>query len=209
MSRASAPLPDSLAPMEFAEERYPFDSPAWVFEIKYDGYRVLATTGKDARLTTRRGANATAWFAEVVESLKTLPAGCVIDGEVAVLDDLGRSDFEQLQMRARARRWRGGLPLVTFCAFDLLVHRGKDCRAWPLIERKEALAELLANQPPAILYVKHVVGEGNWLFERVLALELEGMVAKRLDSTYSSGERTRNWLKIKRPGAVPAERFRR
>ena len=94
--------------MEFAEERYPFDSPSWIFEIKYDGYRVLATTSKDARLTTRRGANATAWFAEVVESLKTLPSGYLIDGEVAVLDDLGRSDFEQLQTRARARRWREG-----------------------------------------------------------------------------------------------------
>ena len=57
--------------------------------------------------------------------------------------------------------------------------------------------------------MQHVVGEGNWLFERVLALELEGIVAKRLDSTYKSGERTREWLKIKRPGAVPPERFRR
>ena len=70
---------------------------------------------------------------------------------MAVLDDLGRSNFELLQDRARARRWREGLPFVTSCAFDLLVHRGKDCRGWPLIERKEALAELLADQPPAIL----------------------------------------------------------
>src|SRR6187431_2404743 len=117
---------DPLAPMEFEEERHPFDHPDWLFEIKYDGYRVLATTGEEARLTTRRGANATAWFPEVAESLKTLPSGCVIDGEVAVLDDMGRSSFDQLQTRARARRWREDLPFVTYCAFDLLVHRGVD-----------------------------------------------------------------------------------
>ena len=195
--------------MEFAEARYPFDGPEWVFELKYDGYRVLGSTGQEARLKTRRGAEATTWFPEVTESLKRLDDGFVIDGEMAVLDDLGRSNFELLQDRARARRWRDGLPFVTYCVFDLLMHRGADCRGWPLIERKEALRELLADQPDAILYVQHVVGDGKWLFEHVLALELEGMIAKRLDSVYKSGERTREWLKIKRPGAVPAERFRR
>jgi bifunctional non-homologous end joining protein LigD len=191
---------EQLAPMQFEEERYPFDDPGWLFEIKYDGHRILASTGKGARLTTRRGADATAWFPEVVDSLRTLQRGCVIDGEITVLDDMGRSDLGQLQARAKARRRREGLPFVTFCAFDLLVHRGQDGRGWPLKARKEALGRVLADKPAAIRYVQHVIGEGKWLFDQVLALELEGMVAKRVDSVYKSGERTRDWLKIKRPG---------
>ena len=189
---------EPLAPMELEEERYPFNDPEWLFEIKYDGYRVLASTGKEARLTTRRGADATAWFPEIAESLQKLPRGYVIDGELTVLDDMGRSDFEQLQARAQARRRREGLPFVTLCAFDLLVHRGKDGREWPLKARKEVLGRVLADMPPAIRYVHHVVGEGKWLFDQVLEMQLEGMVAKRLDSIYRSGKRTREWLKIKR-----------
>jgi len=194
---------DILAPMQFDEERYPFDDPDWLFEIKYDGYRALASTGKEARLTTRRGADATAWFPEVADSLQQLPRGHVMDGEITVLDDMGRSDFEQLQSRAKARRRREGLPFVTFCAFDLLVHRGKDGRGWPLKARKEALGRVLADKPAAIRCVQHVVGQGKWLFDQVLELQLEGMVAKRLDSVYRSGERTRDWLKIKRQEMVP------
>ena len=189
---------DPLAPMEFEEERHPFDHPDWLFEIKYDGYRVLASTGKEARLTTRRGADATAWFPEVGESLQKLPPGHVIDGEITVLDDMGRSNFQQVQTRAKARRRQEGLSFVTFCAFDLLVHRGKDGRGWPLKARKEALGRVLAPKPSAIRYVEHVVGKGKWLFDQVLEWQLEGMVAKRLDSIYRSGERTRDWLKIKR-----------
>jgi bifunctional non-homologous end joining protein LigD len=130
--------------------------------------------------------------------LQKLSPGCVIDGEIAVLDDMGRSDFQQVQTRAKARQRREGLSFVTFCAFDFLVHRGKDGRGWPLKARKEALGEVLAPKPPAIRYVEHVVGKGKWLFDQVLDLQLEGMVAKRLDSIYRSGERTRDWLKIKR-----------
>lgn len=190
---------EHLTPMHFEEERYPFDDPDWLFEIKYDGYRVLASTGTEARLMTRRGADATAWFPEVADSLRKLPRGSVIDGEIAVLDDMGRSDFEQLEMRTRARRRREGLPFVTLCAFDALVHRGKDARGWPLQARKEVLGRMLGEKPAAIRYVQHVMGQGEWLFGQILELELEGMVAKRVDSVYRSGERTREWLKIKRP----------
>ena len=190
---------EQLAPMQFEEERHPFDDSAWLFEIKYDGHRVLASTGKEARLTTRRGVDATAWFPEVVDSLRKVPRGHVIDGEITVLDDMGRSDIEQLRTRAKARRRREGLPFVTFCAFDLLVHRGNDGRGWPLKASKDALGRVLADRCPAIRYVQHVVGAGKRLFDHVLALELEGMVAKRVDSVYQSGERTRDWLEIRRP----------
>ena len=120
---------------------------------------------------------------------------------MAVLDELGRSNFELLQDRARARRWRDDLPS------HLLRVRPAD--ASPLIERKQALAELLADKPLVILCVQHVVGEGKWLFEHVLALELEGMVAMRLASVYKSGERPGDWLKIKGQAQCRRSGFRR
>lgn len=88
------------------------------------------------------------------------------------------------------------------------MHAGRDIRTKPLAERKQVLRELLRRTLPSILYVEHIVGEGRWLFDQVLALQLEGMVAKRLDSPYRSGVRTADWLKVKRKGAVPAQRFK-
>ena len=205
----SSPTLAVLEPMEFGAARRAFDDPNWGFEIKYDGYRALSCTGPHAQLKTRRGTDASERFEEVVRSLRALRGGNVIDGEVAVLDETGRSDFEALQARARAKGWRRGLPLVVYCAFDLLVYCGRDVRGKPLVERKTALRRLLRGSLPSLLYVERIVGEGRWLFEHVLTLKLEGMVAKRLDSLYLSGQRTSDWLKVKRQGAVPVERLRR
>ncbi len=102
--------------------------PGWHFEIKYDGYRLLASTGAAPQLKSRNGANATIWFPELVEALAALPAGSIIDGEVCVLDDIGRSDFERLHARARRKGWYRGADPVAYCVFDLLVGKGKDLR---------------------------------------------------------------------------------
>lgn len=206
----SAPPFGSLSPMLLADGRYPFSDPAWLFELKHDGYRVLASVDAGvARLRTRNGADCTGWFPEVASSLAEIGGGPhILDGEVCVLDDLGRSDFERLQDRARRRRYVLGGDEVVYCAFDLLVHAGKDVMAEP-VERRKALLEKIVAGRPSLLYVGHVEGEGEWLYQQALALRLEGIVAKRKGSTYQPGARSRDWLKIKRPGAVPAERFRR
>lgn len=132
----------------------------WLWEIKLDGYRVLAATGTP-QLKTKGGADATSWFPEIAAALATLPAGSILDGEVCVLDDIGRSDFERLQTRARRRGLRPGDDTVVYCVFDLLVNRGRDLRELPVEKRKAALRKLLAGESPGLLYVQDVE-DGAW-----------------------------------------------
>lgn len=179
-----APAFDALAPMLLGEVKKPFSDPAWAFELKFDGYRLMAEVdGGRVRLKSRNGADATKWFPEVVEGLATLKGGRhVFDGEVAVLDEIGRSDFERLHARARMRGYKPGADAVVFCAFDVLVAGGRDVTGHPLAKRKPRLERLLVSQPGSTLNVGHVVGDGDWLYRQAFDLKLEGIVAKRLDS---------------------------
>ena len=134
----------------------------------------------------------------------------MLDGEVCVLDEIGRADFQRLQARARLRGYRAGCDPVVFCAFDLLVLAGQDIRSLPLHARKAQLKRLLRKRMPSVLLVTNVPGEeGTWLYQRMVDLQAEGIVSKRLDSVYLSGQRSSAWVRIKQPGAVPAQRFKR
>lgn len=203
-----APSLSDLSPMLLGEVRRPFSDPAFGYEIKFDGYRVLASAGAEGvKLKSRNGADASRWFPEITSTLKAVAGRqLILDGEVCVLDDIGRSDFDRLHARARKRGPDAGEPVV-YCVFDILVMRGKSVMDKPLIARKKLLAPLRGL--PGVLVVDQVPGEGEALYQYVLALKLEGLVAKRLDSPYRPGVRSMDWLKIKRPGAVPAKRFDR
>jgi len=188
------------------------DETGWIYELKYDGYRMLAEFGGGTcRLKTRNGADASKWFPEVCQSLAAIPGGPYItDGEVCVLDEYGRSDFDALQDRARRRRWYDGAQPVAYLIFDLLVDRGADITGRPLAKRKAALDRLLKAPLPNLLKVGYFEEGARRLFdEAVVPLKLEGLVAKRLTSTYQPGVRSSDWVKVKRKGAVPVERFRR
>lgn len=191
------------------ERQDAFDDPAWLFELKYDGYRLLAETGGRLRFQTRNGHEATAWFPELHKPLLAVGGRHVLDGEVCVMDDMGRPHFERLHARAARRGWRKGDALVTFCVFDILVLAGKSVMRWPLEERKAMLMDLLGTSLPSILPVQHIEGEGKAMYQFAVELLLEGVVAKRRSSCYLPGARSPDWQKIKRPGAVPPERFRR
>ncbi|MDR6539785.1 hypothetical protein [Variovorax soli] len=214
MLRASAPKPeivDTLRPM-LVDER-PFDLVAlgWLFEIKYDGYRCLAEFGGGAAfLRSKNGSDMTKWFPEVADALARVENGPhVTDGEIVVLDDIGRSDFDRLQTRALRRRLLPGADWVVYCAFDVLVLDGEPVMALPLVERKALLVPLLA-EAGSVLPVGHFEGDGRTLFDHaVLPLKLEGLVAKRLTSTYQPGVRSSDWVKVKRENAIPAQRFKR
>lgn len=203
-----APTLADLRPMLLSESKSIPSEPGWHFEIKYDGYRMLATTGSAPRLKSKNGADATKWFPELVRALADLPAGHIIDGEVCVLDDIGRSDFERLQARARRRGWYRGADPVAYCVFDLLVGKGKDLMGQPIERRRAALRKLLDEPPTGLLYVDSVE-DGDWLYGHALTLGLEGVVGKRAGSLYRPGERSSDWVKVKRPGAIPPQRFRR
>jgi bifunctional non-homologous end joining protein LigD len=152
-------------------------------------------------LHTKSGADCTAWFPEIAQALADLPGGPhVLDGEACVLDADGVSDFNRLQERARRRRWYPGAPQVTFCVFDILVHDGKRVMGLPLVARKQLLEQLVTGRP-GVLFVKDLPADAA-LFRAMVGagLKIEGVMAKRRDSTYQPGVRSPDWLKIKRPG---------
>jgi bifunctional non-homologous end joining protein LigD len=201
---------DDLQPMLLDERPLALDEPGWIYELKMDGYRMLAEFDGTVQLRTRNGTDATTWFPEIANSLGKLKNGlCVVDGEVCVLDEIGRSDFNELQDRARRRGRYPGCPDVVYCVFDLLVHRGVDITQQPLLKRKAALAKVLKKPLPSLMYMSHFESGAQLFKEAVIPLKLEGLVAKRVDSVYRSGARTSDWVKVKRKGAIPAERFKR
>ncbi|HXO20471.1 MAG TPA: DNA ligase D, partial [Thermoanaerobaculia bacterium] len=171
----------------------------WLHEIKHDGYRVLAVVhdGK-AKLFTRTGKDWSDHFPPVADAAAELPVGdALLDGEVVVLEPDGRSSFQALQNALSENR---GEDLVYF-AFDLLHLDGFDLRGAPLVERKEALRQLLAASPSAsegspIRLSEHVQGQGEEFHRHACGMGLEGIVSKRAASLYR-GERGKDWLKVK------------
>jgi bifunctional non-homologous end joining protein LigD len=194
------------------ERPLPWGDPAWVYELKYDGYRMLAEFGGGAaQIMSRNGADATAWFPEVAASLAKVRGGPhICDGEMCVLDEHGRSDFNRFQDRARRRGWYKGADPVTFCVFDLLMENGKDLTGLPLLKRKARLMKRLAGLPSILPVSYFPADEAKHIFDvAVHQLKIEGLVAKRADSVYKPGVRSSDWVKVKRKGAIPAERFKR
>jgi bifunctional non-homologous end joining protein LigD len=124
----------------------------------------------------------------------------VIDGEACILDEIGRSDFERLQARARRRRWFAGADQVTLCAFDLLYLDGRNVMGLPLSERKAMLQQLLAPLKGLLVVVWEFPAEADLFGRLVLGASLEGFVAKRLASPYTPGVISPDWRKIKRSG---------
>ena len=150
-----------------------------------------------ARIQSRRGFDLSRRWSKVVTSLASTPGHHILDDEMCVLDDLGRSDFDKLSARSSVK---------TFLRLDLLVCDGADIMSEPLLGRKWKLAALRLQHLPSILFVSAIDTEGDWLHQQALALSLEGIVCKHLQSLYLPGTRSPHWLKVKRAGAVPRAR---
>jgi bifunctional non-homologous end joining protein LigD len=180
----------------------PFSDPAWLYEIKYDGVRVLASRAGDrVTLYGRSGQDTTSRYPEVVRALHALPVDrFVIDGEIVALDDAGRPSFQRLQPRMaltdprEAARMAAQRPAVGIF-FDCLTLEDRDLRRLPLVDRKECLRLLVPRLGPA-RYSDHIAGEGRAFFEAASEQRLEGIVAKKARSTYT-GRRSGDWIKIK------------
>jgi bifunctional non-homologous end joining protein LigD len=185
---------------EPAEEAFTRDG--WVFELKLDGYRLLASKAHgEALLLTRNGNDYTEVFPEVARAVKALPLDeFVIDGEVVVLDRQGKPSFALLQKRGRLttpidiKRAAVELPATLF-AFDLVAFEDFDLRPLPLVRRKELLRDSLPVLGP-VRYLDHIEREGQAVLEQVNGMGLEGIIAKKSDSPYRVG-RSSQWLKIK------------
>jgi bifunctional non-homologous end joining protein LigD len=166
-----------------------------VHEIKFDGYRVIASLGGGrVVLRTRKGLDWTDKFRPIVPSLSGLDCDtAILDGEMAVADEHGRTDFGALQDALS-----GGKGRIAYYLFDILHLDGEDLRKKPLIERKQILKELIesgAHGGP-LAYSEHVVGHGDDVYAKACGLHLEGIISKLADAPYRSG-RSKGWLKSK------------
>jgi len=195
------PMPSSIHPMLATSVEEPFDDPAWLFEIKWDGYRAVAFIKKGkVRLVSRNQNDLTAQYPE----LHALPSfikaeSAILDGEIAALDEQGRSSFSLMQQRTGIREGRRrtaarlDIP-VLYYVFDLLYLDGYDLRRVPLEQRKKALAGII-DTDGAVRFSDHF-SQGKALFDAAKQQGLEGILAKRRDSFYEE-HRSQAWLKIK------------
>ncbi|MBA2408242.1 MAG: DNA ligase D [Gammaproteobacteria bacterium] len=197
---ASAVSPTRTRVM-LAQSGKPFTKAGWIFEVKFDGYRLLAgRTDNSVTLYSRAGNDLTATFPEIADVVRALPFDqLVIDGEAVVHDEEGRPDFGRMQKRGRLTRREDieratvDLP-VTFYAFDVLGLEGHDLRALPLTKRKQLLRDILPSVGP-IRYSEHVKTHGEALYRQAQHLKLEGILAKKSDAAYRAG-RSPDWIKI-------------
>ena len=193
----------SVEPMLCHTADAAFSSPDWVFELKYDGFRLVAYGGAGkAELRYRSGLNPTDRYPELTSAIRALPvADLVLDGEIVMLDPDGKPNFTRLSERAQITKaseiQRAALATpATYIVFDLIGAAGHDLRDRPLVERKALLQQLLPSVGP-LRYGDHIPEQGEALLAQVVARGLEGVVAKKARSPYRS-TRSRDWLKLKR-----------
>ncbi|HHW46694.1 MAG TPA: DNA ligase D [Clostridiales bacterium] len=171
------------------------DGEGWLFELKYDGYRIVSfIEGNTVRLVTRNGNNYTDRFSSIASALLDWAGGrsMVLDGEMVVTDQSGKTDFQALQNYMKNPKGQK----LTYIIFDLLALDGKDLRQQTLSERKKTLENLMQTAPGNLHYSKHVEGNGEECFKAACSLGMEGIIGKKADSVYS-GTRNGDWIKLK------------
>ncbi len=169
----------------------PFDDKGWLFETKWDGFRLVTEKrGHAVKLWSRNGIDVTTRYAVLLPALQRIDGSCVIDGELCALDVHGRSRFQLLQnaLNKKAR--------LLYVVFDALFVGGKDIRQNPLLERKKRLKAITPHDP-LLRYSEHVAESGRREFAKAQRAHEEGVIAKRATGLYYSGKRTREWLKFK------------
>lgn len=180
-----------VKPMLATLANEPFDGDDWIFEIKWDGYRAIAETGRELRFYSRNGLSFVQAYPAISDELKSIKRSMVLDGEVVAQDENGRPDFQRLQHATT-----DPTAVLVYNVFDLLELDGKDLRGKPLLERKKLLREALPATDH-IHYCDHVEARGKDFFRAVVEQDLEGMIAKRKNGKYLEGKRGDSWLKIK------------
>ena len=175
--------------------------PGWLHEIKYDGFRLMAyRDAGSVRLLTRRGYDWTHRFGLIAKAVGGLRCqSCLIDGEAVACDEQGMPDFKLLIRNSRY----GSAQLY---AFDLLELDGEDLRTTPIEQRKNALRRLLRSDRAGLLISRPIDAAADIAFQHVCRLGLEGIVSKKLGSTYESG-RSSLWLKTLNPNAPAIQRL--
>lgn len=190
-------------PMLIAEIQEPFDSSDFIYELKLDGERCLAYLDKNGTaLLNKRGFILNNRFPELADIHKAIKDKCILDGEIAILVD-SKPDFSQVQRRSlMTNKFKIDMEInkhpACFTAFDILYLGGKQITDLPLMERKKLLKKVIRAENDRFAMSRYIEGQGKALYEAAEKQELEGVVAKRKDSPYLMGKRTKDWVKFKR-----------
>ncbi len=186
--------PGFISPMLAETAEKPFDEKDWIFEIKFDGYRTIAVVNnKNVELFSRNEQSFTESFKNIATALKKLDNDCVLDGEVVIEDETGKSNFQLLQNFRIT-----GTGDLKYHVFDILNLDGNNTQNLGLLERKELLKLLLDNNPiENVFYSDHITENGKDFFQLAVDKKLEGIMAKKALSPYRSGKRSSEWLKIR------------
>jgi bifunctional non-homologous end joining protein LigD len=187
-----ASIPKNVKPMKATLVDEPFDEPGWLYEVKWDGYRALATINKgEAELLSRNNLPFDKYY-PINKQLQTWKIDAVIDGEIVVLNDKGTSDFGALQ------NWRSEADgNLVYYVFDILWYDGKNLMDLPLAQRQAILREVLPTDSDSIRQSQVFDAGGIAFFDAAGRMGLEGIIAKKTDSAYTSDLRSKEWLKIK------------
>jgi len=187
--------PRFIEPMKAKLVEKPPTTGDWLYELKFDGIRLVAIkNGEKVSILSRNQNEQSGRFPEVVQAIKALPVReCVIDGEVVALDEKGRSSFQLLQ----ALEMDGRKSPVYFYAFDLLQSDGKSLLDLPLEARKNVLERVCDDAGDPIRYSGPIGAEGKPLLEEVKRRGLEGIIGKLRNSAYEPGRRSGAWIKLK------------
>jgi bifunctional non-homologous end joining protein LigD len=185
-------LKQFIHPMLATAVKTPFVDSDWIFEIKWDGYRAISEINtKQISCYSRNGLDFTERFPSILEALKKLKEPAILDGEIVLLNNKGIPDFQKLQNYEVHQ----DLPLVYY-VFDILEFNGKNIEDLPLTERKKVLKKYLERNK-IIRYCDHIEKDGVGFLEKAKEKGLEGVMAKKKDSQYSRGYRSKQWLKIR------------
>lgn len=184
-------MPHWIEPMLATEAKSPFSRPGWFFEVKWDGFRAIAKTETgSASLRSRTNKPFTPPFTLITDQLRGLSRDSILDGEIVMLYEDGKADFEALRRRSTRNR------VLVYYIFDLLFIDGYDIRTLPLRERKNILQDVLLPNLPNIRLCQYLEEDGEAFFRAIVEAGVEGMVGKNAQSHYKSG-RSRDWLKVK------------
>lgn len=185
-------MPLTIKPMLATLVQDPFNDPSWLFEIKWDGYRALAKIDTGiVHIYSRNNLEFNKKFPPIVKALASIKRNVVLDGEIVVVNPKGKSDFQLLQNFQRT-----GEGNIVYYVFDILYLDGYDLTNLPLLERKDILKHLLPSSDK-IRFGDHIIAKGKEFFNLAKKNDLEGIIAKRLDSKYQMNKRSKDWLKIK------------
>lgn len=192
MAVSGKKIPHFITPMLATAVDKPFSSNEWLFELKLDGYRAIAELRNGKLLFySRNGLSLIKRYPPIVVALRKLKMDMVLDGEIVLLNEKGKPDFQKLQNYSRNNSYS-----LAYYVFDILSFEGNDLKDLPLIERKKLLKKVL-RKTGTVRFCSHIEEHGEDFFRAVKAEDMEGIIAKRIDSAYHPGARSREWLKIK------------